>query len=753
MKLSLSKSDLFQREEALILGYMLSKYFTVSKSPGLNGYTFNLEDIITGSRPPGAHNDGSGNYPAGNAGKPPYVTSNGDLCGGGGTQASGGSGVHNGLFGFGGNGRGYTSSGGGGGFFGGGSSYIKAGGGGGSCYCWLGEPIVEGYMNGVTEYMAEQGIDYNPAFYRGCPFGKYDILGNNDYLNYYRENANFYNGSLSIKQVSVSLLDRTGNLPYFCAKTGFNISGGNGIYTISDDYLGCSDTIDETEIEGNKDFEYKRGYIDYIVPRTGFYLISGYGAQGGGGSSREDPEDDAVGGCGAYAQCCYLLKGGTTLKIEIGQTGGNIKAPVRPQGGGGGAASNGYAGGGATTVFLIEGDEYSRLFVAAGGGGAGAGRGWKDPPVGPSGPDTPTDSPEPGPSDPDDDGSISTGKRMYVISDLSIAHVDITYKCSYDNVEDKTIKVTLYVDGVKRGVVTKPVIAGGGADTWTFDNFDTWLPPNTTPYWATIEAIVETDLEEMIIPAYGLVIRVETKTRPNDATPLLKKIFGFVKDKIFARSFMEFCINVREVKGDLNELKNIRVGALGASSFIDLFIKIVKNLHNTALNKITCQSMMEFTIKKVEQLNIDVLSQVNSGSLFDFSIVGEEEPVVPEMGELEDLQYISTRTGVDTYTAIFIKSIPKINADFLSKLGAQSLMDIQIVKDSAESVGVDILSKLGAQSFMEVRIQEVPKVQIDLLSKINAQSDMDITNKVVPELKIDTISTVKVEDLNDIEGV
>lgn len=656
---------MFKREEPLILGYLLGKYFTVSKGAGFTGYFGNRVPYEKGDD----CEDGSGDYPRGRHGKPPYATANGDLPGSGGNQQSGGWGVSIGSFGFGGNGRGYTSSGGGGGWYGGGSGYVKAGGGGGSSYYWMGEILVEGQMNGISEYMADQGIEnFDPLFYRGCPIGEFDALGGLDFMALTRRNMGWGHGSLKIKQVSIGDLGRTGQLGYFNVKTGFNISSnGDGTYSIVDGLTGLSDIIDERDLEAEREFEFQLSYIDYEVPRTGFYLISGYGAQGGGGSAQQDPTDTAVGGAGAYSQCLFLLKGGTTLKILIGQYGGNVKAPARPQGNGGGAATNGYAGGGATSVFLKAGDQYSRIFVAGGGGGAGYGNGGESPGLGPEVTGGESNEPEL-----KDDESFKTDKQMFIISDLSIAYVDILYKTSFDITEDKSIKVSLYVDGVKRGVLSRPAIAGGGFDTWTFDNFDQWLPPNTTPYWACLEAVVETDLEQFVIPINGLTIRVETKVRPNDAKPILSTIFGFVKDKVFARSFIEFAM--KKYKNELDELERVR-SPIGAKSFIDIVIKVVKKLHNEGLNKILCQSMV------------------------DISIVKEGED--PDTPKLTDLQYVTSKVGAGSYIAFFIKEKQSV-------------------------VPIDTLSKGGVQSFMEVHIKTVPELRIDTISTVGVENLNDI---------------------------
>lgn len=662
----------FQRlvpeEEPIILGYVMSPYFLGHKKSGFLGSYGN--DRPFGPDPDADVEDGSGDYPRGRHGKPPYTTANGDLVGNGGTQTSGGFGNYSGIFGQGGNGGAWTSSGGGGGFYGGGSGYVFSGGGGGSSFAYgVGEVFSNGqsmtaippanYMQ-ITEYMEEQGfLGWTPAeamFYQG------PIVG---FLPKFSRNANFGNGWAAI----------------------------NGAH-----------------------FEYSSGTYEYVVPADDWYKLECYGAQGGGINMSDDTTKEWVGGCGGYAMGYFYLRAGMKLYIVTGQEGGVIRDPVRPQGYGGGAGrTQGFAGGGATSIYLKPNDFSARLLVAGGGGGASCSD---------MGPDEPEDDGKDKDGNPNNSDRISTGKQMFIISDLSIAHVDINYKTSHDIPEGKTIKVSLYVDGVKRGEITKDAIAGGGFDSWVFDNFDEWLPPNTTPYWACLEAVVETDLEQLIIPIGGLIIWVETKYRVNDIVPTIKNLFGYFTDIVKVRSYIDFIL--QEVKKatleDLSYVKN----NVNTNSFLDIYIKVVKKLHNSMVSQIDVQSFLDFVLKEVQNLCLKNYSSIKAESYFKI-FFGEENPEEEE--KLDSyFFYTTSNTGANSYTAIFLEEKEKI-------------------KD------LNSVSPLGVKSYSEIKLKEIEKIKNGELSQVNAASYIEVKIKTVPELKIDSVVQVDSDTYNEIKGV
>ncbi len=105
-------------------------------------------------------------------------------------------------------------------------------------------------------------------------------------------------------------------------------------------------------------------FVSYSVTQTGTYTITADGAQGG--SSRAGGGTDA-GGMGAQIVGTFALTAGETIRIAVGQAGGNAmptsKAAGANQYGGGG-------GGGGTWVELVNGGSTTLLEVAGGGGGS-----------------------------------------------------------------------------------------------------------------------------------------------------------------------------------------------------------------------------------------------------------------------------------------------------------------------------------------------------------------------------------------------
>ena len=656
----------FQRlvpeEEPIILGYLLSKYLLGPKKSGFLGSYANNSPYQYGSD----DEDGSGDFPRGRHGKPPYTTANGDLVGLGGTQTSGGSGNYDGIFGQGGRGGAWTSSGGGGGFYGGGSGYVFAGGGGGSSFAY-GRGAVRNngqiisvdcappdYMQ-ITDYMIEQGFeDWTP------------------------EEVMFYSGLI------------VGYNPEFSRNANF----GDG-YAIINGAI----------------FVYSDKTYEYTIPADGWYVCECYGGQGGGASASEDTTKAYVGGCGAYAKAMFYLRAGMKLYIEVGQSGGIMRDPLRPKGYGGGAGrTQGYAGGGATSIYLKPNDFSARLLVAGGGGGASC----SDM----SG----SDRPEEYGDDSYGSGKITTGKQMFIISDLSIAHVDMTYKTSNDIKEGKYIKVSLYVDGVKRGEITKDAVAGGSFESFVFDNFDTWLPKDTTPYWACLEAVVETNLEQLAIPVGGLVIWVETKHRVNDIVPLIKSLFGYFTDVVKAKSYLNFFLEEVQ-KANLSDLDYIE-SKITVESLLDIYIKVVKKLHNSEVSQIEVQSFLDFVLKEVQNLCLKNYSGIKADSYFKI-FFGEEEQ---EEKVDSYLFYTTSNVDVGSYSAFFFEEKEKI-------------------KD------LNSVSPADAQAYNEIKLKTIEKIKNGELSSSNVSSYIEVKIKTVPELKIDSVVQVDSDTYNEIKGV
>ena len=130
-------------------------------------------------------------------------------------------------------------------------------------------------------------------------------------------------------------------------------------------------------------FSYTGGQQTYVVPKTGYYKIEVWGAEGGGyrisGNS-----SSGTGGLGGYVYGTVKLKKGTSLYIHVGGYGQSSSSGIAKggyNGGGSGYASSssepGNGGGGATDVRLVSGawnsnaGLLSRIIVAGGGGGGG----------------------------------------------------------------------------------------------------------------------------------------------------------------------------------------------------------------------------------------------------------------------------------------------------------------------------------------------------------------------------------------------
>ncbi len=112
----------------------------------------------------------------------------------------------------------------------------------------------------------------------------------------------------------------------------------------------------------------------FVVPTTGTYKITAYGAQGGSGSYGVNPSVASPGGLGGEATADFALTQGETLEIAVGQTGSSVSgastvssgAADRPYTVGGFA---GGGGGGGSFVALVSNSVDTPLEVAGGGGG------------------------------------------------------------------------------------------------------------------------------------------------------------------------------------------------------------------------------------------------------------------------------------------------------------------------------------------------------------------------------------------------
>lgn len=414
----------------------------------------------------------------------------------------------------------------------------------------------------------------------------------------------------------------------------------------------------KVKINGNIVFEYTGSVQEYVIPAIGVYVIECWGAQGGGFTQTGGPESKYSGGQGGYAKASFNLVQGTKLFIYVGQQGSGQKAPVRPFGLGGGAKGSCLAGGGASDVRLVAGNLLSRLIVGGGGGGCGGGGSGSDF----LGMSTRSLLELTG------QGVIRTkSDNMYLISDISIATVDLRYLVSEDIGVDATLKVILYIDGYKRGEIEHNAIAGGGQDSFKFSNFDEWLAPGTVPYWAKVSAVVEPKgVKQLAIPVGGLIIRIDTKLRQNDSKENIVNIltmFAQVKFRAYSKAFTSVTLqetassslyvsavaNAR-TKGFTGarvytyEKEHIKIGVVGdlhSGTYTALVMvepasktlntSIVADLSTTGLTKVSMQEPESKT------LTVSIVADLRTTGLAKLIVDGVAAPEHMYMGLVGDL--------------------------------------------------------------------------------------------------------------------
>ena len=123
-------------------------------------------------------------------------------------------------------------------------------------------------------------------------------------------------------------------------------------------------------------YDYANYVQELVVPKTGYYLLEAWGAEGGSATNGTS----LAGGYGAYAKGIVELNEGETLYIVTGGAG-TAGASTNIQTGGYNGGGNGYyhggSGGGATHIATatgllatLENNQDALLLVAGGGGGA-----------------------------------------------------------------------------------------------------------------------------------------------------------------------------------------------------------------------------------------------------------------------------------------------------------------------------------------------------------------------------------------------
>jgi hypothetical protein len=116
----------------------------------------------------------------------------------------------------------------------------------------------------------------------------------------------------------------------------------------------CRSSYSTTWDENNSYFTVTSGIQVWVVPSTGTYEITAAGAVGGATPS-------ATGGKGRVITSQISLTQGETIKIIVGQTGGQLQF------------TTGYSGGGGGGSFVVRNTGTAALLIAGGGGGAAQG--------------------------------------------------------------------------------------------------------------------------------------------------------------------------------------------------------------------------------------------------------------------------------------------------------------------------------------------------------------------------------------------
>ena len=141
------------------------------------------------------------------------------------------------------------------------------------------------------------------------------------------------------------------NLYAFTSHTFTNCTTGG---STGPSQLDCRSSYSTTWDDNNSYFTVTGGIQSWVVPSTRTYEITAAGAVGGATPS-------AIGGKGRVITSQISLTQGETIKIIVGQTGGQIQF------------STGYAAGGGGGSFVVRGSNNAALLVAGGGGGAAQG--------------------------------------------------------------------------------------------------------------------------------------------------------------------------------------------------------------------------------------------------------------------------------------------------------------------------------------------------------------------------------------------
>ena len=133
-------------------------------------------------------------------------------------------------------------------------------------------------------------------------------------------------------------------------------------------------TLRQISEEFTAEFAYTGDVQTYVVPKSGYYKIEAWGAQGGS-TQGTDTNNIHSGGNGAYTSGIIELFEGEKLYVNVGGKGSKAELlenlTIGGYNGGGGANYGAGTGGGATDIRFNGNLLNDRIMVASGGGGAG----------------------------------------------------------------------------------------------------------------------------------------------------------------------------------------------------------------------------------------------------------------------------------------------------------------------------------------------------------------------------------------------
>lgn len=445
----------------------------------------------------------------------------------GGSQYAGGWGLRSGSFGYGGVGVTVSSAGGGGGLFGGGSSYVLCGGGGGSGY-------VHSEPRNVIDVPDDILCVLSPTDYIYKYFLRFGESPDESWEKLMTTALNIFKSQEIARKTKAEDATQPYDDPEYYIDT--NITDDTSLDDLSDVYLS---TLLSTQYTGFRNghgkvkmttvcfaptgdivtsdtvYEFRQKPYVYKVLFPGLYRFECYGAEGG-----------LSGGLGGYSRGTFIAKEGDIFTINVGESGKSSSKQTYSSGGGGNAQGTSYGnGGGCSSIMYGEQSSWTafdKRILIAGGGGGGYGGSPDSLPAGSGG----SSSSEGGSSGNtvSQNGKLNTGKKLVLISDLTVCRITLKCDTSYDISEDAKANITLYMDGEPITVV--PVSIQGGFNTYVnYFYFDTILPENTTPFYAEVMATIDSNVP-IIIPYGGLDLYFFTKTRANDPVIAKQDVFN-----------------------------------------------------------------------------------------------------------------------------------------------------------------------------------------------------------------------------------